>query len=104
MPLANWPGTRKKIPSRTIREFKGINKLDTYSIRDEYAADMIKGQAKFIPLIRVISERDSDGNQEMPQITIEDYSQVSVARKALFQQEQAVCTPMSQAGQELPCI
>lgn len=37
MALANWPSTQKKLPSRTIRAFKGVNKLDTYSIDPSYS-------------------------------------------------------------------
>lgn len=35
-----WPSTPKKTPDRTLREFRGVNKLDPFSISDEYATDM----------------------------------------------------------------
>lgn len=40
MPLANWPSRVKKLPTISIREFRGINKLDQFSIAESYAADM----------------------------------------------------------------
>jgi hypothetical protein len=37
MSLNLWPSTRTKLPSRTIRAFKGVNRLDTYSIDPSYS-------------------------------------------------------------------
>lgn len=35
-----WPNVPKKLPSKSLREFRGINKLDAFSMRDEYATEM----------------------------------------------------------------
>lgn len=32
-----WTSTRKKLPSRTLQEFRGVNKLDPYSINDVFS-------------------------------------------------------------------
>lgn len=40
MPKQGWPSMPKKLPSKTLREFRGVNKLDPFSIGDQYATDM----------------------------------------------------------------
>lgn len=35
--LAYWPNIRKRVPDRTIRQFKGVNKLDRYSISESFS-------------------------------------------------------------------
>lgn len=39
--LASWPNIRKREPSRGIRKFQGVSKLDRYAISETYSPDTI---------------------------------------------------------------
>lgn len=36
-----WPAVQKKLPDRVLREFRGVNKLDPYSINDVFSPNAI---------------------------------------------------------------
>jgi hypothetical protein len=35
-----WPTIREVAPSHVMREFRGVNRLDAFTVADEYATDM----------------------------------------------------------------
>lgn len=40
MAIAPWPKTRPSLPTKVQRDFKGVNRLDAFSIPDDMATDM----------------------------------------------------------------
>jgi hypothetical protein len=40
LPITPWPRTKPSLPSKVQRDFKGINRLDAFSIPDDMATDM----------------------------------------------------------------
>lgn len=39
MPMNYWPSTPKKLPSKSVREFLGVNRLDPYSLNEGFSPD-----------------------------------------------------------------
>ena len=53
MRLATWPIIRKSLPTHIQREFRGVNKLDAFSIGEQYATDIKNLTSKAYPAMTV---------------------------------------------------